>query len=127
MDGSAEDEVTRPPEERDLIALARELNRLGVRYVVIGGLAINRLGYVRATDDIDLLIARDLANQQRAGQRSLFFGAQAAIRRLRATRGRATDFPGRRIGQKCLTQRPSKSAPERFMLRRRQRWLAATI
>ena len=65
MDGSPEDEVTRPPEERDLVSLARELNRLGVRYVVIGGLAINRLGYVRATDDIDLLIARDLANQRR--------------------------------------------------------------
>lgn len=68
MDGSPEDEVTRPPEERDLIVLARELNRLGVRYVVIGGLAINRLGYVRATDDIDLLIARDVANQQRVKQ-----------------------------------------------------------
>jgi len=40
MDGSTEDELTRPPEERDLIVLARELNRLGVRYVVIGGLAI---------------------------------------------------------------------------------------
>jgi predicted nucleotidyltransferase len=68
MDGRPEDEVTRPPEERDLIGLARELNRLGVRYVVIGGLAINRLGYVRATDDIDLLIARDLANQRRIKQ-----------------------------------------------------------
>jgi predicted nucleotidyltransferase len=68
MDGNPEDEVTRPPEEHDLLALARELNRLGVRYVVIGGLAINRLGYVRATDDIDLLIARDLANQQRVKQ-----------------------------------------------------------
>ncbi len=43
--------------------LARELNRLGVSYVVIGGFAINRLGLVRATDDLDLLIARDAANQ----------------------------------------------------------------
>ncbi len=68
MDGSPDDEVTRPPEERDVVALARELNRLGVRYVVVGGLAINRLGFVRATDDIDLLIARDLANQRRVKQ-----------------------------------------------------------
>jgi hypothetical protein len=30
---------------------------------VIGGFAINRLGFVRATEDIDLLIARDLTNQ----------------------------------------------------------------
>ncbi len=56
--------VTRPPDDRDLAALARELNRLGARYVVIGGVAINRLGFIRATDDLDLLIARDLANQR---------------------------------------------------------------
>ena len=31
--------------------------------MVVGGFAINRLGFVRSTDDIDLLIARDLANQ----------------------------------------------------------------
>ena len=65
MDGEPEPEreVTRVPNERDLISLARELNRLGVAYVVIGGFAINRLGLVRATEDIDLLIARDPANQ----------------------------------------------------------------
>ena len=56
-------EVTRVPNDADLVALARELNRLGVAYVVVGGFAINRLGFVRATEDIDLLIARDLANQ----------------------------------------------------------------
>lgn len=56
--------LTRPPDDRDVAALARELNRLGARYIVIGGVAINRLGFIRATDDIDLLIARDLANQR---------------------------------------------------------------
>lgn len=56
--------LTRPPDEDDLVFVARELNRLGVRYIVIGGLAINRLGSNRATEDIDLLIARDLANQK---------------------------------------------------------------
>jgi|SRR5882724_3432631 len=56
-------EITRVPNETDLISLARELNRLGVAYVVVGGFAINRLGFVRATEDIDLLIARDHANQ----------------------------------------------------------------
>ncbi len=55
--------VTRPPDERDLVALAREFNRLGARYLVIGGVAINRLGFIRATEDIDLLIGRELANQ----------------------------------------------------------------
>lgn len=63
MDGEPEPGLTRVPDENDLVKLARELNRLGVAYVVIGGFAINRLGLVRATDDLDLLIARDTANQ----------------------------------------------------------------
>ena len=65
MDGEPEPsrEVTRVPTDADLVSLARELNRLRVAYVVIGGFAINRLGFVRATEDIDLLIARDRANQ----------------------------------------------------------------
>ena len=44
----------------DLVSPARELNRLGVSYVVVDGFAINRLGFVRATEDIDLLIARQI-------------------------------------------------------------------
>ena len=64
MDSEQPEGLTRPPDEDDLVRLARELNRLGVRYVVIGGFAINRLGANRATEDIDLLIARDLANQR---------------------------------------------------------------
>jgi len=65
MDGEPESEreVTRVPTDADLVSLARELNRLGVAYVVIGGFAINRLGFVRATEDINLLEARDIANQ----------------------------------------------------------------
>ena len=65
MDGEPESEreVTRVPTDADLVSLARELNRLGVAYVVIGGFAINRLGFVRATEDIDLLVARAKANQ----------------------------------------------------------------
>ena len=65
MDGEPEPEreVTRVPTDADLVSLARELNRLGVAYVVIGGFAINRLGFVRATEDIDLLVARNKANQ----------------------------------------------------------------
>jgi hypothetical protein len=63
MDRKPDQGLTRVPDESDLVKLARELNRLGVAYVVIGGFAINRLGLVRATDDLDLLIARDAANQ----------------------------------------------------------------
>lgn len=63
MDGEQPQDLTRVPDEADLVKLASELNRLGARYIVIGGFAINRLGFVRATDDLDLLIARDRANQ----------------------------------------------------------------
>jgi hypothetical protein len=65
MDGESKPqrEVTRVPTGADLVSLARELNRLRVAYIVIGGFAINRLGLVRATEDIDLLIARNRGNQ----------------------------------------------------------------
>ena len=74
-------ELTRVPDGADLVALARELNRLGVAYVVIGGFAINRLGLVRATEDIDLLIARDRANQALV-KRALEILPDRAIREL---------------------------------------------
>jgi hypothetical protein len=57
-------EATRPPERSDLLQLCRELNRLGAKYIIIGGLAMNELGLVRVTEDIDLLIDESLENQQ---------------------------------------------------------------
>lgn len=56
-------ELTRPPDDRDLVFLAKELGRLGARYMVIGGVAINRLGFIRATEDLDLLISKEKENQ----------------------------------------------------------------
>lgn len=46
----------RPAGVADLVALCRGLNREGARYVVIGGMAIIQAGFVRATEDIDLLV-----------------------------------------------------------------------
>ncbi len=54
---------SRIPEEEDVIAIAAALNQHGVRYVMVGGWAMNFHGCTRTTNDIDLLIARDLANQ----------------------------------------------------------------
>ncbi len=59
---------SRSPTNHDLVALARELNRLGAKYIVVGGFAVGRLGYDRATQDIDFLIASDKANQMRVRQ-----------------------------------------------------------
>jgi hypothetical protein len=57
-------EATRPPEGSDLVKVCAELKRLGAKYIVIGGLAMNELGLVRVTEDIDLLIEPSLENQQ---------------------------------------------------------------
>lgn len=40
-------------------ALLEDLNRAGVRYVVVGGIAVIRHGVVRATKDLDVVVAID--------------------------------------------------------------------
>ena len=55
----------RPPSQIDLVALCRELNSKGALYLVVGGMAINQLGLVRATEDIDLLIESSEPNLHR--------------------------------------------------------------
>ncbi|MGB8466602.1 MAG: hypothetical protein WCE49_16765 [Terrimicrobiaceae bacterium] len=56
--------VPRPPAEEDLVALCRILNKLGARYLVIGGYAIIHAGYPRFTGDLDILI--DTAQENEA-------------------------------------------------------------
>jgi hypothetical protein len=53
----------REPTVEDLANLCRELNRLGARYVVVGGFAMRAVGFVRQTMDMDLLIASDMENE----------------------------------------------------------------
>jgi hypothetical protein len=55
----------RIPEYDDLVNLCRELNARGARYVVIGGLAMAQQGFLRATEDVDLLIERSRENQRK--------------------------------------------------------------
>lgn len=49
-------EYSRAPEFEDLISLCKALNSAGVRYLLIGGFAVILHGYVRGTQDIDLLV-----------------------------------------------------------------------
>ena len=49
-----------------LEAIVRSLNEGNVRYLVAGGLAVNAHGYLRFTQDVDLVIALDSANIVRA-------------------------------------------------------------
>ena len=56
---------SRPPQVADLVSLCRSLNREAARYIVIGGMAMIQAGFVRATEDIDLLVDTAPDNLQR--------------------------------------------------------------
>ncbi len=71
----------RAPTDSDLVALCRVLNQLGARYIVVGGFAITHHGYLRATEDIDLLIDVEPENQLRIKQ-ALETLPEKAIREL---------------------------------------------
>jgi len=63
-----ENELPNPgrlPCEDDLVALCRELNAGGAKYLIVGGFAIIHHGCVRATEDIDILLDGALENQRR--------------------------------------------------------------
>jgi hypothetical protein len=47
----------------DLVRICRWLNDRGAEYIVIGGMAMLRLGFTRATEDIDLLVGNSPANE----------------------------------------------------------------
>lgn len=49
----------------DFAAALRDLNEAGVRYVIVGGLAVVRHGAVRATKDVDAAVAMDHENLSR--------------------------------------------------------------
>jgi len=62
-DGQAPE--ARPPKLEDLIDLCRRLNATGAKYIVIGGMAVIQHGFVRATEDIDLLVETSPGNFQK--------------------------------------------------------------
>ncbi len=45
-----------------VIAVVQGLNAAGVRYLIVGGLAVNAHGHVRYTNDLDLVISLEPAN-----------------------------------------------------------------
>ena len=64
------DEITRPPRKEDLVKLCEELNRLGAKYIVIGGLAMNNLGLVRTTEDVTSKLTLARKSAQSSGSSS---------------------------------------------------------
>jgi hypothetical protein len=57
--------LPRTPEEDDLVKLCAALNDRGALYLVVGGMAMNQQGMLRATEDIDLLLESSRDNQER--------------------------------------------------------------
>ena len=47
------------------IDVCRRLNERGAAYIVVGGIAVNLHGHVRATRDLDILVPRDIENTRR--------------------------------------------------------------
>lgn len=72
---------SRPPSLTDLLKLCRSLNEAGARYIIIGGMAMVQAGFVRATEDIDLLIDSSGENLERV-RRALMQLPDQAVREL---------------------------------------------
>jgi hypothetical protein len=67
----------------DFLDLLKFLNEEKVKYLVIGGMAVNYYGYHRATGDLDLWIALDESNQDRlaAALQKFGFSPESVARR----------------------------------------------
>ncbi|MEA2219226.1 MAG: hypothetical protein QOJ35_1852 [Solirubrobacteraceae bacterium] len=72
----------------DFAAALRDLGEAGVRYVVVGGLAVIRHGAVRATKDVDAAVAMDADNLARL---------DALVARWNATNPDGTPLRGREL------------------------------
>lgn len=66
-------------EVRSVEAVVQALNSAGVRYLIVGGLAVNAHGYVRLTRDIDIVLALDEANAARGVTSLINVGYRLAI------------------------------------------------
>ena len=73
---------SRPPTLKDLLSLCRALNERRAKYVIIGGMAMIQAGFVRGTEDIDLLIDSSKENQA-AVRKALEILPDKAVRDLR--------------------------------------------
>lgn len=60
--------------DEELLKFWRSLNDNNVRYIMVGGFAVNMHGYTRATEDIDILIEDSLSNRRNLGKALEIFG-----------------------------------------------------
>ena len=98
---------SRPPDQDDLIRVCRELNRLGVRYMVVGGFAIMAAGYPRTTGDLDLFVEGSPENEARLFE-ALRILPDQAVRELQA--GELGRYPVIRIADEIVVDLMSRVA-----------------
>ena len=66
-------------EVRSVEAIVKALNEAQVRYLVVGGLAVNAHGFVRLTRDVDIVLALDPTNASKGLNTLLAIGYRMAI------------------------------------------------
>ena len=111
MDDALHDEapelIPRPPQQEDVVGLCRELNRLGAKYVVVGGFAVIEAGYSRTTGDIDLLVDSAADNEVKVFE-ALATLPDGAVRELDA--GDVEKFTVVRVADEVLVDLMAKAS-----------------
>ena len=75
--------ISRTPTQGDLVNLCRTLNKMGAKYVVVGGFAVIHSGYPRTTGDVSILMETSAENEARMFQ-ALEVLPDKAVRELKA-------------------------------------------
>jgi hypothetical protein len=88
-------------------SLCRELNRLGAKYVVVGGFAVIEAGYSRTTGDIDLLVDSAADNEVKVFE-ALATLPDGAVRELDA--GDVEKFTVVRVADEVLVDLMAKAS-----------------
>ena len=60
--------------DEELINFWRSLNKYDVKYIMIGGFAVNLHGFSRATNDIDIWLKNEIINRKNLGKALNQFG-----------------------------------------------------
>lgn len=79
LTGSGFRSIVTPMEVRSIEAIAGALHAAGVRYLIVGGLAVNAHGYERLTRDLDLVIGLEPGNITRGLRALLDIGYRMVI------------------------------------------------
>ena len=98
----------RDPTLTDLVALCRELNARKARYLVCGGFAIRAAGYMRHTQDIDVLMDASVENEAKVFTALEIFPDKAV---LQLKSGEVGEYTVVRVADEQLLQVACRLAP----------------